>query len=683
MTDKIVKEAQDFYADCEDAWSEQRSMALEDIKFARLAEQWESGVEESRSQEKRPMLTINKCPQFARQVINNARQNKPAIKVHPVDDFADTETADVMNGMIRNIEYTSDAEVAYDTGLENAVYGGIGYFRIDVDYASYDQFDLDIFINRIADPMSVWPDPETETYDASDWNRCLIESTLGKEAFEAKYPKAETAPFSTDTTEWLTEDEVKIAEFWKRTERTVDLLQLSDGTVMLQDQYEKNQELFYEAGLVVIKTRPTLTHDVIQYILSGHQELEKTEWVGRYIPIVPVYGEEFTVEGKRYFKSMFRDAKDAQRMFNYWRTASTELVALAPKAPYVGAVGQFASDGRKWASANVQSHPYLEYDLVTTEDGQPAPPPQRQPFAGPPGGAIQEAINAADDMKSILGMHDPAIGEATDEIMSGRAIGKEQRVGDISNFHFVDNLSRSMRYAGRVLLDLIPQVYSTPRMLRIMGQDGSVDSVAINQQYEKGGMTKIHDMSKGKYDLTISVGASYNTKREEAVVTLTRIVEAAPQLMGVIGDLIAQNMDWDGADEMARRLKALLPPQVQALEELEGIPDEAKVLVSQAQGQVKQLQQTIEQGKMVLAEKDQQITELNRQLKDKADEHAIKHKQISAEVLQTKMKEVGDQQLEFIKQQLDYQAKEQMAYIQSTLKQLEGISGLPQRESVQ
>ena len=616
MADELKDEIEEF-SQYQDHWAETRNTMLEDLKFARLGEQWDENTRDDRMRQGRPVLTINKMPSFARQIVNEARLNKPSIKIHPADDKADVKTAEVMNGLIRNIEYCSNAEVAYDTGLEYAVYCGIGYFRIDVEYSAFDSFEQDLVIERITNPLSVYGDINSTAADASDWDTCWITEMVSRESFELDYPDADPVSFSGDYDEsWTEEDDIRLAERWVRNQEETDLLMLNNGEVLLQDDYEPNKELLDSMGIVVVNTRKTTQDKVTKYLLTASEILDTTEYPGKYIPIVPVYGEEFTVEGKRYFQSMFRHAKDSQRMFNYWRTNATELVALAPKTPYIGKKGSFDSDAANWATANTENHPYLEYEGDI--------PPQRQPLPQIPVGALQEASSADMDMKSIIGIFDPGLGDNQKSDMSGKAIHEWKVESDTSNFHFLDNLSRSMRYAGRVLLDLIPHVYNEQRIIRIMGSDGEPENVPIGQQYESEGQSRVNDFSAGKYDLTVQTGPSFTTRRQEALKTMQSMVASAPGLMQVVGDLIAKNMDWDGADEIAKRLKAMLPPQVAALENMQDIPEEARAFVANAQGQLQQMQQTIQQKDTQLAEYDQATKQLQLRLESKEGELQIK-----------------------------------------------------------
>lgn len=564
-TEDILKDAREaFDLACEHE-AENRREALDDIRFARLGEQWPDKVRRDRELDGRPCLTINRLPAFIRQVVNDARQNKPAISCHPVDDGADPETAEIFNGLIRNIEQSSDAEVAYDTALDFAVTGGFGYFRINTRYAGEDSFDQDLVIERVANPFSIYGDPNSTAADSSDWNTAFVVDTLPKAAFEARWKGADAVDWSADSYgglggPWMEGDRVMVAEYWRREAVTKTLLALSDGQVVERSVYEAQKAMFDALGVSVIgRPRMVASSKVVQRVLTGAEVLETVDWAGKFIPIVPVYGEELHVDGKRRLRSLVRDAKDPQRMFNYWRTTSTELVALAPKAPFIGRKGAFETDSAKWASANVQTHAYIEYDGPE--------PPQRQPFSGVPAGALQEALNASDDMKSIMGLHDASLGARSNET-SGRAIMARQREGDVSTFHYIDNLSRAIRHAGRILIDLIPKVYSAPRVVRVLGPGGEARLAPVNQKFQAPDpadqarkITRIYDLAAGKYDLTVKSGPSFTSRREEAATQMIELIRAYPPAAPVIGDLLARNLDWPGADEIAGRLAAMVPAE--------------------------------------------------------------------------------------------------------------------------
>lgn len=621
MSDKdTLAEALEHFKLSEEAESENRKAWIDDVRFARLGEQWPDGVKRQREIDGRPCLTINRMPAMLRQVVNDARQNKPAIKVHPVDSGAKRETAEILNGLIRNIEYTSNADVAYDTALDHAVTGGFGYFRIDVDYACDDEFDLDIKICRIANPLTVYGDENSTAADSSDWNKAFITELYTEREFEKRWKGAEKSNWESSYRDlpdgWRDNELVRVAEWWTREEVPAKLLKLSDGMVLYVNEYMRIKDILDAQGITVVGERDTKTNKVKQKIISGAEVLEENEWAGKYIPIVPVYGDEVMVEGKRHWISLTRWAKDPQQMFNYWRTASTELVALAPKAPYLGPKGAFNTDANKWATANNVSYPYIEYDGGVM--------PQRQPFAGPPAGALQEALNASDDMKSTMGIYDAALGARSNET-SGRAILQRQRESDTATFNYIDNLSRAIRHAGRVMVDLIPKVYNAPRIIRVIKEDGTNESVPINQPftpdqakspqaqaYEAGktqetvdGLTRIYDVTTGKYDVTCEAGPSFSTKREEAAAQMMELGRMFPPMMQVAGDLLVKNLDWPGADDIADRLKAMLPPQLQGQspqvmqmrQQMQQMDQMAKQAVSQLNQQIAHLQQQLQQEK--------------------------------------------------------------------------------------
>ena len=586
--DDILKEAKEAFTLVSDYEQENRNLAEEDIRFSRLGDQWDDDVLRQRQEQGRPALTINKLPTFIRQVVNNARQNKPQIKVRPVDSGADVATAKIINGLIRNIEQTSNADVAYDTAADFAVTMGFGYFRIDVDYSDDDTFEQDIRIERVANPFNVFGDPYSEAADSSDWNSAFYVKLLSTDEFERRYKGAEKVDWEqTGYTKldhaWFDGEEIMIAEYWRRVEEPRTVLLLSDGSVVGAKVYEKNRPDFDLLGITVENNRVVKSHKITHYLMTGAEVLETTSWAGRYIPIIPVYGEEVNIEGKRYFRSLIRDAIDAQRMHNYWRTATTELVALAPKAPFIGPEDAFTGkDARKWETANTEQHAFLAYSGEVE--------PKRQPFAGIPAGALQEALNASDDMKAIIGLFDT---EVDYPAASGKAIFYRERKGDVSTFHFIDNLSRAIRHGGRVVLDLIPHVYSGQRIIRTLGQDGTVESAQLGQEAvredPKEGITGVYDLTAGKYDLVVETGPSYTTQRQEAADQMMELIRVYPDAAPVIGDLLVKNLDWPGADEIAERLKALLPAVLQGGQEEDPRLAEAMQMIQKLQGAIEQL----------------------------------------------------------------------------------------------
>jgi len=592
----IHEEALEQFEQSQEVWEENQRRYEQDVKFARMGEQWDDNDAERRRQDGRPMLTVNRLPSFIRQVSNDARQNKPQIKVMPQDSSGDPNTAEVLNGLIKNIENISKADLAYDTAIDCAASGGMGYFRVDVDYSDADTFDMDIRINRILNPLTVYPDANSTAADSSDWDYCFITEMMPLDEFEVAYPDADPIDFNagsyTDREAlWFEDKSVRLAEYWCRKQEEYDIHQLDTGDVVTDEMLDEMQDTLDAMGIQVVKTRKSTKSVVKRYVLNGQEILETDEWEGSFIPVIPVYGEEVYHEGERHFYSLIHFAKDAQRMYNYWRTTTTELVALAPKAPWIGPAGSFDTDLQNWQVANTETLPFLEYDGDV--------PPQRQPFAGPPAGALQEALNASDDMKSVMGLHDASMGAQSNEI-SGVAISKRVREGDTSTFHFIDNMSRAIRHAGIVILDLIPHIYSQDRVLRIIGQDEQPQTVRVNAPFQSKeemlpdhakdqmeAINSVYDLRVGKYDVVVKAGPSYTTQREEARNSMIALLQAFPQAAQVTGDLVVESMDWPNADAFAKRLKAILPP---------GVIDEAQDPQAAAlANQVKEMDAVIQQ----------------------------------------------------------------------------------------
>jgi len=607
-SEEILEEALERFEQSQEAWEENQRRYEDDVKFARMGEQWDDDDAERRKQDGRPMITINRLPSFIRQVSNDARQNKPQIKVLPQDNTSDPKTAEVINGLIRNIEGISKADLAYDTAIDCAASGGMGFFRVDVDYCSEDTFDMEIKINRILNPLTVYPDAYSTAADSSDWNYCFLTEMMPIDEFKVEYPDADPIDFKegsyTDKEAlWFEDKSVRIAEYWTRNDEEYNIHLLNTGDVLDDEQLEEAQETLAAMGVEVIKTRKSTKHKVMRYIMNGKEILEHDEWEGAYIPIIPVYGEEVYSEGERHFFSLVHFAKDSQRMYNYWRTTTTELVALAPKAPWIGPTGSFDTDLQNWQVANTETIPFLEYDGPV--------PPQRQPFAGPPAGALQEALNASDDMKTVMGLHDASMGAPGNEI-SGVAIGKRVREGDTSTFHFIDNMSRAIRHAGVIIIDLIPHVYNQERVIRIIGQDEAPQTVRVNgapqtkeemlpdhYQDQMEAIDSIYDLRVGKYDVTVKAGPSYTTQREESRESMIALLQAFPQAASVTGDLLVESMDWPNADAFAKRLKAILPPGV--------IDEEQDPQAARLAAQVKEMDAVIQQ---LMAGKEAKMAEI-------------------------------------------------------------------------
>lgn len=724
------------------AYSDTREEQLDDLRFyagnSENGWQWPSdvlavrgAVGNGQTVGARPCLTVNKLPQHVRQVTNDQRQNRPSGKVIPADDKADVEVAEIFNGIVRHIEYISDADVAYDTACENQVIHGEGFIRLLTEYCSDDTFDQDIKIGRVRNPFSVYLDPLIQDPCGTDAHWAFITEDMSRDEYERTFKDA--APISTllsmgvgdqSVTQWIGDKTVRIAEyFYIEYKRTT--LNLYPGNQTAFEGSRDDMVLRMQFGEPQ-RSRQSDKRTVRWIKTNGFEVLEDREWPGKYIPIVRVVGNEFEIEGQIQISGLVRNAKDPQRMYNYWplaldtpvptpdgwstigdlrsgdqvfdengvpvevvgttdtfigedcyrvtfddgssivasgnhqwqverrgkRTSATfewqkstvstvdmvpgddfiyvpkplqtatsvtldpyflgivsvepvasvpvkcitvasenhlflvgksmipthncsqeaEMLALAPKAPFIGYGGQFEGYENQWKTANTQNWPYLEVNPDATDgQGSPLPLPQR---AQPPmasSGLLQAKAGASEDIKSATGQYDASLGIAGNE-RSGKAILARQKESDTGTYHYVDNLARAVRYITRQLVDLIPKIYDTNRIARIIGEDGSADVVKIDplqpapvrQIVDEQGIVieKIYNPGVGRYDVVVVTGPGYATKRQEALEAMAQLLQGNPELWKVAGDLFVKNMDWPGAQEMAKRFARTIPPEI-------------------------------------------------------------------------------------------------------------------------
>jgi hypothetical protein len=601
------------------ALSESREDELDDLRFYAGSPdnhwQWPAdvlatrGAVQGQTINARPTLTINKLPQHVRQVTNDQRQNRPSGKVIPADDNADPEVAEIYNGIVRHIEYISDADVAYDTACENQVAYGEGYIRILTEYCDDDTFDQDIKIMRVRNSFSVYMDPTIQDPCGADAKWCFITEDLQREEYERMFPDA--SPISSLQTlgigdqsisVWLNEDTVRIAEYYY-IEYEKATLHLYPGNITAFEGSPEAKQLKM-MGVKPVRTRQVDAKRVKWCKTNGYEFLEKSDWAGDWIPVVRVVGNEFEVEGKLYVSGLVRNAKDAQRMYNYWTSQEAEMLALAPKAPFIGYGGQFEGYETQWKTANTQNWPYLEVNPdVTDGAGAVLPLPQRAAPPLPQTGLIQAKMGASDDIKSTTGQYDVSLGATSNE-RSGKAILARERQSDTGTYHYVDNLARAVRHVTRQLVGLIPKIYDTQRVARIIGLDGDTDMVKLDPTQQEPVkeivdennivIDKIYNPGVGKYDVVVTTGPSYMTKRQEALDAMGMILQSNPQLWQVAGDLFIKNMDWPGAQEMAARFAKIIDPKIMADTDESPEMQQAKMQMEAMGQELDQLQQMLQ-----------------------------------------------------------------------------------------
>lgn len=570
----LVKTAQERWKQASDAENHNRIQALEDIRFVELDEQWSQT--DLAMRQGRPCMVINKCAGVVRQVVNDARQNKPRIKVRPNDKKA--KLAELFNGLIRDIENSSDADSAYDLGIDQAAKGGWGYWRVVTEYDGDDVFEQKICIKRIVNQFSVYLDPSAKQADKSDMRWAFISDVMDRKEFERQYPDEDTTGWNEQGTgesdaEWFSNETVRIAEYYYKEPATKTLWQILTITEQGEDydtieapenaqvaEQDGQRFVILETGPAqIIKERTVKTDKVMWCKIAGNKIIEgPIEQAGKFIPVVCCVGDEAWVEGKPYYKSVFYHAKDSQRLYNWARSNAVETLALSPKQPFIGTDEMFNGHESEWDEANTTPKMRLTANF---DNGQL---PQRQPLSIADNGALQEAIQSADDIKATTGLYDASLGKEGNE-KSGKAILARQRESDTATFHLPDNQARAIKYTGRILLDLIPKIYDTERTIRILGQDGSTEWATINKRVPNPsspqGFDVINDLSAGKYDVSVDVGPGYMTKRLEAADGMFQFLSAAPNTAPVVLPRIAKNLDWPEAEEIAEELQQIAQPE--------------------------------------------------------------------------------------------------------------------------
>lgn len=681
LKQEILEDAKKCVEKCNTFYSRIFEEGRDDKDFVNGVNQWDGAEKNRRDIDGLPSLVLNQVKPFCQQVINDIRQARPAIRVVPVDNYADKDTADVFSGIIRNIEYQSKASDAYDTGAKNAVEAGIGWIKVRVDYASEYSFDQEIYIDRIINHEGAMLDPNAKNIDGSDAVYGFTIEDIDKDEFEKLYPEADCVGF--DIGFWSTDNTVRVIDYYYKDyeDRTIYLVEKSENGIEVEGVIdEEEKKILEEEGVSfeVIDERKIRRPKIKQCLLTQNEILSSTEWLGKYIPIVPIIGDEVSVEGRRYFHSLIRQAKDAQRMYNYWKSCSTALIALQPKAPITGPVGSFASFPDEWANANRLNLPFLEWDPVYDENGNLLPPPKREPpIQGSPA-LMQEAISAREDISLSMGITPANMGRQ-DNAISGIAVRNRQISGENATFHFIDNLASSISHVGCILVDLIPKIYKKPQMRRILGEDSQESVVPINQPFEKdedGNLVPtqnskydgIYDLSAGRYDVVCDVGSSYATKRQETADKLIELTSARPELMEVVGDLIFDALDVPMSDQISERIRAVMNPEI-----LGDDPQAQKLQAAAAQ--IQELQEQLKNFDAALQDKqkNEQFEQSYKieELKLKRDELALDAQKAQADIAKTQSEIINNdaqtQQERIENAQLIVQLQEQVADISDAM----------------
>lgn len=616
-----VAEAQELYEKDREADSHNLIAMKDDLQFYLGGkDQWDGADLKIREGSNRPSLTTNMLPQFVHQIVNEIRSNVPSVKVMPDGDQADIETAKIIQGCFKNIEYISNAPIAYDTGAENQVKCGRGWLRIDHDYVDNYTFDenkiQDMRIRRVVNPLSVSIDSSSTEADGSDAKHGHVLDEYSEKEFKKLWPGKQAISFYGQEGGGNS-DIIVVAEFFKIVTEDVEICQLQDGTILTA---AKAQQL----GETPVKTKVIPKKRVKRYRMSGADVLEETYFPGEYVPLIPVYGEEHWVDGKRYLMSLIRHAKDPQRMINYYASLEAELLQKAPQAPFLAVSGQLEGHEDDWKNPGAKM--VLQYNKVDI-DGNPAPPPQRMQPPPVPQGVVQARLSQIQNLRDSMGIQQVGLGQKSNET-SGVAIQKKLHEGDVANMHYGDNLNRSICHLGRIYISMLPEVIDTPRLMNMMNEEDDIQQIGVNGHLTEG-QERVFDLTVGKYNVSVVAGPSFTTRRQETQDLLMKVLQTNPELVKVMGDLAFKYSDMPGADVISARLKKTIPPQLTAGEDKnEKIPAAAQQQIMQMQQQIQQDQAKLQAMTQEMTQLHQQNIELNIEQKNKQGELAIKEKEL-------------------------------------------------------
>ncbi len=624
----------------------------------RAGQQWPADVAQMRELDQRPKHVVNLLPGAIAQVTNEQRSHRPSLRVSPAGGAATVEVAQICDGLLRQIQRDSRAPIAYDVASAEAAGPGRGWMRVVTEYADPRSFHQKLMILSIPNAMSVYPQPNLREPDYSDMNYCFVIEDVAHDDFLAAYPgyapQAFNAWAAAGGDPWITRDTVRVADYYYRELAPTRLALLSTGRVVdLEGGRRRDLLAALPRGVQVVDEREAQIPQVHWVKLNGQQVLQRMAWPGSWIPVIPVLGDMFYVNGKVRLSGIIRDARDPQTMLNYWESARTEAIALAPRAPWIGAEGQFEGHEHQWENANRRNYAYLEYKMVDVR-GVAVPPPQRN-VQEPAIQSLNYACESAkNNFQATTRIYDASYGAPGNE-RSGRAIQARDANADMSNSHYNDNLGRSLHHLGRMLLELLPLIYDEPgRVQQIIQEDGTEKLVTLNQRYtdDETGLEQFYALGAGHYAVEVTTGPSYATRRQEGFAGLTELAKTDPKIMQVADDLVIGTSDIVGAKDIAKRLKKTIPPQL--LDDSQGADTDTQL--AQAAGQVQRLTQetqALNAHAQQVEQALQQTQQENAQLKAEAQRQAL---DLGARREETQLKaqqEAAKQAIEREKLQLD------------------------------
>lgn len=679
--ERLLKLAREQFEAAESADSWAKNEEQEDLKIYEGEGIWDEALKASRLNDPkgaRPCLTVSDLPPRVRQVTNDVRQNKPAIKIRPSDSGGDVQVAEVLNGIWRHIEAQSMSDIAYETANFYQTVGGRGYFRLVEEYYPPTR-SKELLVRPIANPGAVFFDPLSLCPVGSDARYCFIVEDMPKKDFEKEYGDVDIAEWEGGegyeelvTQGWLTEETVRVAEWMCVQEEVLKTVTDEYGE---QAQYSEEEYEGLALKSVVMDVHTERRLKVVWRKITGNKILKEVELPITFVPVFRVPGEMFLKEGKIVYKGVVRDSRDAVRMVSYSFSSYIESITVQTKTPYIGAAGQFDGYETNWQTSNIENAPYLEYNPVSLDGSSALAAPRREPPPMASQGIIQGIVLSQQALKDVTGMGAASLGQKGNET-SGKAILARQKEGDVGVYHYADNLSKAIRHMGTVGLQWIPKVYEERKVLRILGDDDTAKMVHMDSEQpmpvrdvnyidDQGAVKirKIYNIGVGAYDVVTTVGPSYSTRRQEAQIMLGELFQSAPGLLPILGDIYMETQDVPGAARMAKRLKAALPPQVAAADEDD---EDTPKIPPQVLAEIEGMKQQLQEGASIVQELQAENEKLTTELSNKQSEVDAKLAAVNAGIEEEKIRSLAQVTIA----EMNNESREKIAGLQSEIEDM-------------
>lgn len=662
----IVKEAHSRFKYCEDWEAPARVNFDYDYKFANADThnkyQWDTALINTRQDEGKPILTVNKVQQHNLLIINDAKMNKPGVRIRPVGDEATFEAAQVYQDLVYHIEYISSAEHVYDNGLKWQVEAGIGYWRIQTDYIDNKTFNQEIYIKRIRDPRSVYKDPDVNELDTSDARYGFVFEDEKIDLYKAKYPDFKdvggSSVLGNVSLDWFSKDHVRVAEYYRKRQKKDKLIaflgpdgqqQIGFYSALTAEGKQHYQQVKKEP---TSQERDVLNDEIEWFKIAGAKIIDRGKWLGKYIPLIPIVGIETVIDGVLDRKGHTRALINPQQIYNWNTSANQEYGALQTKSPWVAPSAAIEGYEEYYKTANSINHAYLPYNHID-DDGKPIPPPARP---GPPVGspAYSEQMRIAEnEMMMASGQYQAQFGE-NENAKSGVAINARQRQGDRATYHFIDSQAIAVALTGKMIVDLIPKIYDTERIIQIMARNGKQKKIQIapnaadaHQQLPQDTTVDpakrveeiIFNPNIGTYDIQADTGPSFATKRNEGFNALTQIASQNKDFMNMIGgDIYFKNADFPDSDILAERYARIIPPNVRG----EGPDPQTEQVMHQASDKIEQLTKLLTDAQQKLADRDRELTIKENEFKMKGNVEILEQLRLDYDALNKRLTALGN-----------------------------------------